>query len=380
MHVHFNCMMHCLVHNITDIRTRISGHSDRRHACAPQLSAAVGRSGQASELGSSAQVAESWRATATCMRTAAAMDPPQKVKVGTHRHQRGGISNRSTMGVRRAAWHMAGSAFHWLRPSVLDNITVQALHKSIVQWLKPLTTQAEVDLRAPSRGFHDVDPIDQQVPSARLNWTYTNLYDNTAPAIGSDASASNSEQSTQHRFRSRSPRLQSDGIQAQHHFNPDELQAMYGIGSRMMTTMGWHIGETLGRAPHGAVFTRPNVAKVMSLGCGVFADIGRTSPHWSVVSCRKKAYQTVEEICTPFTAKADAYGGQTATGIIHVWARVNESRHEVACNGSSVAALYYILVNALSELGRQQRWRVTSSKYQGSSATSMGPSTRLGGL
>jgi hypothetical protein len=84
MHVHFNCMMHCLVHNITDIRTRISGHSDRRHARAPQLSAAGGRSGQASELASSAQVAESWRATATCMRTAAAMDPPQKVKVGTH--------------------------------------------------------------------------------------------------------------------------------------------------------------------------------------------------------------------------------------------------------------------------------------------------------
>jgi hypothetical protein len=47
MHVHFNCMMHCLVHNITDIRTRISGHSDRRHARAPQLSAAGGRSGQA---------------------------------------------------------------------------------------------------------------------------------------------------------------------------------------------------------------------------------------------------------------------------------------------------------------------------------------------
>jgi DNA-directed RNA polymerase subunit RPC12/RpoP len=407
---------------------------------------------------------------------------------------------------------MAGSAFHWLRPFVLDIITVQALHKSIVQWLKPLTTQAEVDLRAPSRGCHDVDHIDHQVPSARLNWTYTN-------------SASNSEQSTQHRFRSRSPRLQSDGIQAQHPFNPDELQAMYGFVSRMMTTMGWYIGETLGRAPHGglvtalsngcqtfdcsgvgslyasaststtsprlqqidsdsarvaatvakateaelchtgmqavcpmdevveyrcrrhchthchrqlvqtdrmqcpvcgdsiivmeaqqsavdadealghefyegaygtaeilprrqmtatlrrcAAFTRPNVAKVMSLGCGVFSDIGRTSPHWSVVSCRKKAYQIVEEICTPFTAKADAYGGQSATGIIHVWARVSESRHEVACNGSSVAALYYMLVNALSELGRQQRWRVTSSKYQGSSATSLGPSTRLAGL
>jgi hypothetical protein len=45
MHVHLNCMMHCLVHDIADIRTRISGHSDRRHACAPQLSAAVGRSG-----------------------------------------------------------------------------------------------------------------------------------------------------------------------------------------------------------------------------------------------------------------------------------------------------------------------------------------------
>jgi hypothetical protein len=148
---------------------------------------------QASELGSSgtsSQVAQSWRVTATRMRSTAAMEPPQKVKVGPHRHQRGGNRNRYTMGVRRAAWHMAGNACHWLRPSVL----VQPLRKSIVQWLKPFISQAEVDWRAHSFGFHDVDHIDHQVPSARLNWTYTNLYDNTAPASGYDASASNSEQ------------------------------------------------------------------------------------------------------------------------------------------------------------------------------------------
>jgi DNA-directed RNA polymerase subunit RPC12/RpoP len=290
--------------------------------------------------------------------------------------------------------------------------------------------------------------------------------------------------------------LQSDGIQAQQPLNPDELQAMYGIGSRMMTTMGWQIGETLGRAEYGngalvtalsnvrrpfdrrgvgslaaststsatsprlqqvesdsasfaarvakateaefcytcmqalgpmdevveyrcrhqfhthchrqlvqtdrmqcpvcgdrvvvmeaqqsaadtadadealgpefvegapgtaerlarrqmtaklprwAVFTRPNVATIAEPWVRSFLRHRSYKPTL-VSSHLQKASETLEDIFTSFTVKADKFGGQSVTGIIHERARVNEAQPDVAYHGSSMAAVYSILVNGL---------------------------------
>jgi DNA-directed RNA polymerase subunit RPC12/RpoP len=102
------------------------------------------------------------------------------------------------------------------------------------------------------------------------------------------------------------------------------------------------------KLPRCAVFTRPNVAKSDEPWARRF-PIHRSYKPTMVSSQLQKASQTVEEIFTSFHGEGRRIlnGGQSDTGIINEWARVKESRHQVAYNGSSVAALYSMSVNAL---------------------------------
>jgi hypothetical protein len=105
--------------------------------------------------------------------------------------------------------------------------------------------------------------------------------------------------------------------------------------------------QTTARLPRCAVFTRPNVATSAEPWVQSFLRHRSYQPRMVSSHFQKAGPETLEDIFASFTVTADTNGGQSVTGIIHRWARVNEQQHEVAYHGSSMAALYSILVNGL---------------------------------
>ena len=100
------------------------------------------------------------------------------------------------------------------------------------------------------------------------------------------------------------------------------------------------------RLPRYAVFKRPSLELIAESWVRSF--LSRRSYEPPLFSSNlQNACRTLGDMFKSFTVTADSDGGQWVTGILHEWCRANQPQGEVAYHGSSLAALYSILVHGL---------------------------------
>ena len=210
------------------------------------------------------------------------MDSPEDgLEVQPRRGYRAGRSTRSTMRIRSAAWHMAGSSFDDLQALLPVSMRMGDLRRQIYRFLRMMVVASQQDALSLSRGPQDLDPANQQFGHAEMNA----LHDVFVSGVVQTASPGSAQASSQ---RSRSPQVadlttviedpllqrplappRSRGIYEQRPLNPQELQDIYGIGSRLVMMQGW---EEVNRSTPLSN-DRPSRSRV---GVG-FAGIGSSS-------------------------------------------------------------------------------------------------------
>jgi len=181
-------------------------------------------------------------------------DAPQR----TRRHARAGRATRSTMGLRSAAWNIAP----WLRDSLWHvlppRFKVADVRRSIHSWLNAIYASAERDNERPQRGPQDVDPPDQRIGSAALNAMYESPDINFVPETESSSST--------HRSRSPPNRREGDVREQEEMHDAEAMDALYGIGFKLVMKDGWKFHERLGVRGHEYEGTHGLLAPVTHKG------------------------------------------------------------------------------------------------------------------
>jgi hypothetical protein len=134
---------------------------------------------------------------------------------------------------------MAPWIWQLISPSLPD-MKVRDVRRSMMDWMMKMTrtvaAQAAADIAddVQSRDPQQHDPAAQQIGSRAVNALHTHF--NPGQEQGQEASASSAS-------RSARPR----GIHEQEQLNSEEMASIYGIGSRLVMSMGWQPNTRLGK-------------------------------------------------------------------------------------------------------------------------------------